>query len=934
MSDKNTDQCVYLNVQGLLNNIDEIRQLIKSKKPSVIFLSETHLIADVENNEVNIKNYNVMRCDSHSTHTGGVAMYVKKNIRYHVSHQRNYENSVWSLTVKFDNKHLKGTYIILYRSPNLITDKQFLDYFELLSEEVVDHSQRIYICGDFNIDLLKRFTYSERVIRIIQSLGMKQLVRSPTRVTKDSRTLIEYVISNDYNTSVNVLLEEKISDHSTITFSSSSDRNCGHDNKKEMIEKLVKYSREDFMNELKKVDWDVSFDSVDESADYLIDNLKTCVNKFVKKVRVNAKDKTWYNDELRRQRMNRDSTYKVAFLTDRADHWEEHKKIAKEYSKNVKETRSNYYRNKLRLAARDPAKMWRTLKDIVNGVRSELPRIIDFNGITKSNDCEIANSLNKYFVDSIVDISDSIPTISDCMNVLIESAEPFEFKPATYENVKSVLTNIASKSDSEHLTKTVLIDALPVVGNCFVNVINKSLGEGVVPTKWKHSILNPIQKVCGTNKCEELRPVNTLPTYEKVLEGIVKQQLGGYTNENEIIIDEQHGFRTLHSCETALNYTIINWKTEMDDGKYVIVVFLDLKRAFETINRWRLLQKLELIGVKGTENQWFHSYLENRTQSTRFNSITSDPLNNDVGLPQGSKLAADLFIIFINDIKRQLRHGKLTLFADDTQISIASHDLQEAIDKINQDLERINEWLNLNKLKINIGKTKYMVLNLRGRNMDDNCIQMGGNIIEKVHSMKYLGFIIDDKLNFHEHVEYLCKKIAKKIGFLSRISNKLNYMDKITVYQTIIAPHFEYCASILFSCTKGDIEKLQVLQNRAMRKILKCHKFTSEASMLEALCWMSVAQRIRYKTMMLVYKIRNNRVPNSMVEHVSYVGDSHKYLLRNNEDFRIKRTMKAKTKDTIFNKGLSEFNNLPSDLKNEKSLIKFKRKLITYVKMN
>lgn len=108
--------------------------------------------------------------------------------------------------------------------------------------------------------------------------------------------------------------------------------------------------------------------------------------------------------------------------------------------------------------------------------------------------------------------------------------------------------------------------------------------------------------------------------------------------------------------------------------------------------------------------------------------------------------------------------------------------------------------------------------------------------MERVNSIKYLGFIVDEKLNFHEHIEYLRKKVAKKVGFLCRINKKLNYLDKITIYHTIIAPHFEYCASILYTCTKSDIAKLQILQNRAMRTILRCHKMTSSLVMLKRLC--------------------------------------------------------------------------------------------------
>ena len=511
----------------------------------------------------------------------------------------------------------------------------------------------------------------------------------------------------------------------------------------------------------------------------------------------------------------------------------------------------------------------------------------------------------------------------------------FKFIPADISDIQNILSNIKSKSDCEHLNKSVIDDAMTAINLQILDAINTSLEYGIVSESWKKSVIIPTPKVNGTMKCEEFRPVNMLPTYEKILEGVVKQQLNEHMDNNNIIIDVQHGFRKNHSCETAINMMLLDWKIEIENGNVIIAVFLDLKRAFETVDRKRLLRKLQSYGINGVELKWFESYLSNRSQCTKYGSATSDQIPTNLGVPQGSKLAADLFILYINDIVNCLKHSKLGLFADDTLIHISGKNLEEAINKLNEDLSRINSWLNVNKLKLNVDKTKYMIIN-SGKNsdLDNACVIIDGCEIERVNEFRYLGINIDCHLKMKSHVDYISKKVAKKIGFLARISRKLPIQLRILLYKSIISPHFEYCPSILFTCDGNEFAKLQKLQNRAMRVILRCGKTTTVASMLEALCWMSVKQRIMFQTMIQVFRIKYQLAPSCMTRNVNYVRDAHTYPMRNDDDFRLQTVTKTSTTKTIFHKGLQMFNGLPTEIKSENNISQFKRLLATYVKSN
>jgi len=515
------------------------------------------------------------------------------------------------------------------------------------------------------------------------------------------------------------------------------------------IEKLVDYSKEVFVNNLLKVEWYKSYSmEVNNKLEFLSDHLKKCVNEFVKTIRVsNSNTKVWYNKELFDQRKLRDNLYKVAYITGDRNDWLIYVDVSKDYAWNVKVTKNNYYYNKLLSMKDNQKKTWKMLKNIVNGVPEETSEYIEFDGVKVHNESDIAEKFNKYFIESIDDINSSIPEsicdqrVNDINE--IEVLNEFKFCPADMSDLESIVQNIRSKVDSEHLNKTVMKDVLSVIGMPMLDAINSSLEFGVVAKSWKNSVLIPTPKVNGTMKCEEFRPVNMLPNYEKILEGVVKQQINSHMDSNKIIINEQFGFRKNHSCETALNMIQMDWKNDIDNGNVVIAVFLDLKRAFETVDRKRLLRKLRKYGINGVELKWFESYLSERTQCTKFGGVTSAKIPTRLGVPQGSKLASELFLLYVNDIIKSVVHSKLALFADDTLVYISGKNVQEVVDKLNEDLSRVNSWLNVNKLKLNVHKTKYMILN-NGKNSDlDNvCVTIDGSEIERVNEFKYLVWVM------------------------------------------------------------------------------------------------------------------------------------------------------------------------------------------------
>lgn len=213
----------------------------------------------------------------------------------------------------------------------------------------------------------------------------------------------------------------------------------------------------------------------------------------------------------------------------------------------------------------------------------------------------------------------------------------------------------------------------------------------------------------------------------------------------------------------------------------------------------------------------------------------------------------------------------------------------------------------------------------------DHEIKINNEVIERVNIFKYLGIIIDYQLKFKQNAEYVAKKMAKKVNILARLNKQLFFWSKISIYTTTILPHIDFCSSILFLMTKEDTVRLQKIQNRAMRLILKCKRDVKIEIMLDKLNWLSVNQRVQYNCLTLIYKIQNNMLPKYLNHQICYNRDISPYNTRNKDNFRLPQCSKSQTQNSVYYKGLQQYNNLPNAIKSEMEISKFKDLLYKHI---
>ena len=279
-------------------------------------------------------------------------------------------------------------------------------------------------------------------------------------------------------------------------------------------------------------------------------------------------------------------------------------------------------------------------------------------------------------------------------------------------------------------------------------LISQSLLTGIVPKRMKIAKVVPVYKSREQNLFTNYRPISILPSISKVLERVVYNRLLSFLNLNDSLYQSQYGFRPGHSTVHATSEFVSEVLNSFEKNEYTVGIFLDLTKAFDSIDHNILLRKLEYYGVRGIGLNWFQNYLSDRYQFVTYRACTSQQQLVTCGVPQGSVLGPLLFLIFINDLPKCLDFLRALLFADDSTVYASFSTLQELFNKSNIDLDKLTTWFNCNKLCVNLSKTMYMILSKQCKKTDMELI-ISGNVL--VYQTKFLGFIIDEQLNWSHH---------------------------------------------------------------------------------------------------------------------------------------------------------------------------------------
>ena len=504
--------------------------------------------------------------------------------------------------------------------------------------------------------------------------------------------------------------------------------------------------------------------------------------------------------------------------------------------------------------------------------------------------------------------------------------ERFDFRLITEKECHTLIKQIdVGKSSALDNIKSFFIkDAFLSLNFEVAYLSYESLRRSEFPASWGYSLVAPIPKEGNHLDPGNWRPISQMPIIGRLLEKAVHTQLVYYINSIGLLHHNQHGFCTGKSTGSAIFQYTKNLYNTLDNGDTTTAIYIDYKKAFDTICHDILLKKLLLYGFSASTIMWFEDYLSNRSQSTIVNGHKSGFKTVEYGVRQGSTLGPTLFIIYVNDLfnYHEFDDVHMLMYADNTVVFASGKNLGE-VNRLSQNsFNRIISWCNLNKLTINENKTKFSLFNNKGQ--DGDVILCKGKPLEIVNSYKYLGVDVTSDFNFDEYVKNVYKKVNYKVYMFSKIRKFITTHAAIMIYKQTIVPYLDYASFLIDSAHQYTLANLDKIHKRCMRLI----KFKKKAEREENITTLMRAYNIqnirqRRKVQLLSFMYTESKMPYNL----NHERPDRVLRSRNKVKFKEKFTRKTTVQNSPLYRGYVLWNKLTENIQKSISLPVFKRQI-------
>ena len=470
---------------------------------------------------------------------------------------------------------------------------------------------------------------------------------------------------------------------------------------------------------------------------------------------------------------------------------------------------------------------------------------------------------------------------------------------------------------------------------CFVAdpisaIINSSMCSGVFPDLLKIAKVCPIFKGGDKSEFQNYRPISVLPSFSKIFEKVVFNRLLLYLDSKNILSKNQYGFRKHHSTYMSLIDMYDRISGAVDKNEFSIGIFIDLSKAFDTLDHNILLRKLEHYGIHGVALDWFRSYLCNRKQCVILNGVMSDLQHITYGVPQGSILGPLLFILYINDIVNCSDSLLFILFADDTNLFFSCNDIWQLNDIVNVELTKVSNWFRANKLSSNVKKTNFILFgNKRLPNADQKFkVSIDGYLLEQVEHTKFLGVYVDSKLNWKTHIDYVANKISQGLGVLGRVRDILPLNALLMLYHSMIYPYLTYCNLVWGCATVTALRRLICLQKRAVRLITRSKFRTPCDPLFARLKLLKLIDINKVQTALFMFKVKHRLVPLACMRFATITDPQRLHATRTVYYFNMVGFRTVIRENSINVRGPRLWNTLPMVIQNSLSMRSLKHELV------
>ena len=916
---------IHINVNGIRNKLEQVESLLVACSADVCFISETKLDVAIPDTFLNIGGFSFFRFDRGRKHGGGLLVYYKNDLSLSMPQKSPKIHHCELLTLKLTlSRRKSATFSLVYRPPNSdITG--FLNSLEIFLQHS-DPSQAHCIIGDLNIDLTKenRNTHALNYLNLLHAYGYNQIIQDPTRLSSQKASLIDHVVlNNQFHSYSGDVICSSISDHQAISlqWNVALEREL-------QVHKVIEFRSMKnfdpgvFRTKVNTIDWSNFFQLSDPDVAWNMFShlflevwdecapLKKCRIRLGKKI-----NKPWIDSTILKDMKLRDSLYRK-FQSCRTDaNWSEFKKIRNRVNTSINRSKFLYFKDHFsnEVPSTTP---WKTVNSLIGKSK-------------KTKQCAVdCNLLVDYF--SSINNTTNNPRANFLDFLSPPPATSFVMEPCTPELVSKLLSEIKNSNSCGHdkISNIMLKHAGNCISNQLSHLFNLCIKTNVIPSTWKHAKVIPLHKKGDTSEPSNYRPISLLSSTSKLFERFLANQISSYFEQNSLFTEYQHGFRKKHSTQSAIISLTEKIFTSVNAHEFVVSVFLDLSKAFDTVNHAILLRKLEHYGFQKPTINLLRSYLTDRSISVYLNDDFSSKVKQIFnGVPQGSVLGPLLFIIYTNDVFNALDNALLSLYADDTSIYISGSDLQVAHNLLEKDTDNIIQWFEANCLKLNIEKSQFIIFGTRNMTKEapQTPLRLRDSAIQRQSSVEYLGIVLDENLNFNEHVNKVNTKLAKALGPLNLIKHLMPFRIRKQVSQALVLPHIKYCITVWSGTSQVNISKISKTLNRACRQILCVNRDELHtAELYKRLGWLTVDQLINFHLHIDVFKLIHLNAPFSI--HLPPTHDTiHSHFTRNRSLFQVPTVRNSYGFHSLSYRFCHVWNNLPVEYQAPMTFAKFKR---------
>ena len=825
---------LHQNLRSLNKHHDDFHHFLTSLNMDfhIIGMTETWIYDTnlAKLSDFQLKNYHLELVCRDVGGGGGVGAYINLQLQYEVLNNISVIDceSLW-LKIKVNNQNIVVG--VIYRSSTIKNAYPFIVDLDRVLNVLQHEGLCCILCGDINLDLMT-LNISHSYIQTLFSYGFSTTNIFPSRIVNNPGTLLDHINTNIINTHITSgVIYNDISDHlATYAILHNLKINNSDRTESNMYStwNFRSYIKTKFLSDLQHCEMNevLNINDPEQAFNTFLFKFKKCCDdnlSIITKRNKNTPRKPWITKSLLSCIQNKHKLYSRILKNDSDITIEYFTRYKNTLTNILKKAKLEYFHNLFELAGNDSRKTWTYIKNILKAnTKESLPSKIVKDDTTITDVKMMADMFNDFFINVGPKLAEKINSHYDHTTMLTNTYNSSAFfAPVINKEIDALINEVNIKKAIGHdgIHPKLIKDSKSFITPYITYIANLILLYGKFPDNLKIAVVLPLYKAGDPTQVTNYRPISILSTFSKLFEKIIMKRLMDFLNKHNVLSSNQFGFRKNIGTNHALISYVEQLYLNLEKSNDVVSVFLDLSKAFDTVDHNILVSKLEHYGIRGVCLELFYDYLSDRKQSVSIAGSNSDQDILRCGVPQGSILGPILFLIYINDLPNVLTYSDAKLYADDTTIS-CSHQIAENLqENLNSDLAKLSKWFLSNKLTLNVQKSNFCVFTNNKLEIYNYNIQIGNLTLAEKNSVKYLGLVIDNKLRWNAHISFVLGKISRYVGIFNKLKQYVPTQTLLLLYNSLIYPHLIYAVEIWGNASKTSLNPILLLQKKLVRII-------------------------------------------------------------------------------------------------------------------